>query len=156
MTHKKNKDVWVLVHLRRACILKPVLLKICCTSLRPLLENCSVVFYPMLCSEISNQIERLQKRALRLIYGFDFNYETLLEQSGIQTLKARKEAACASFALKLSNSDRFSDWLPLREVRGPELRRRNIYEEYNSRTSRLVYYNSTLFHIRRILNQETK
>ena len=108
----------------------------------------------MLCAELEQQIERQQKLALKLIYGFDFKYDELLGKAGILTLKARREAACIGFAFKLSKSKRYASWLPLHEVQGPTLRRRNIYEEFNSRTSRL--FNSPLFYLRRILNLENK
>ena len=48
----------------------------------------------------SNQLENIQKRCLRCMFGWDKSYADLLVESGLQTLSARREAAIRTFAEK--------------------------------------------------------
>ena len=74
---KYNKAVWVIAHLKRAKIDYNVILKVYCTMLRPLLEYCAVVYNPMLNNDQVDRLERLQRVALRVIYGFELSYSDL-------------------------------------------------------------------------------
>ena len=80
--------------------------------LRPLLEYCSPVYDSMLTGKLINDIERQQKRALRIIYGFDKNYNELREASGLETLEDRRKNAVAAFTEKLVASERFAALFP--------------------------------------------
>ena len=150
---KFNRAIWSLTHLKRAGILEPVLLQIFKVMLRPHLEYCSPVFNPMLSKEQSNWLERQQKRALKVIYGFEESYEEILERTGVQTLEERREIASNDFALKLVKSERFSGLFPLNHY--PEemvgLRSQKKYKEKFARTDRL--YKSPLYTMRRYFNQ---
>jgi hypothetical protein len=55
-------------------------------------------------------LERLQARCLKVKYGFHRSYDSLLQESGLVTLKERRIQATDRFALKCSKSDRFKDW----------------------------------------------
>ena len=80
--------------------------------LRPLLEYCSPIYHHMLTETMNESLERQQKRALKIIFGFEISYRMLLEKSGLPTLKQRRETACGVFAKKLLESERFSDLFP--------------------------------------------
>ena len=71
---KFTKSLWVLIHLKRAKICQSELVKIYSAMLRPLLEYCAPLFHPMITSELSEMLESLQKRALRIIFGFNKDY----------------------------------------------------------------------------------
>ena len=45
-------------------------------------------------------LERYKKNCLRSIYGFNKNYEELLEESGLDTLEERRQKAIRKFAEK--------------------------------------------------------
>ena len=149
---KFNRALWSLTHLRRANINNVTLLEVYKVMLLPILEYCAVIYNPMLTQEQEQNLERQQKRALQIIYGFKKNYEELLTTAGIVTLKQRREKMCSDFAAKLAASERFSDLFPL--ATHPEgtvvTRGRKTYQESFARTSRL--YNSPLFSMRRQLN----
>ena len=149
---KFRRSLWSLNHLRRANMQNDVLLRVYCTMLRPVVEFCSVVYHPMLTLEMDNDIERLQKTALKIIYGFTHSYEVLLELSGICTLKQRREQAFRKFSATIEQSERFNHWLTEVGEGDYDLRRRKKYEEQYARTVRL--YNSPLYAIRRLLNED--
>ena len=149
---KYNKSIWSLVHLKRAGIGVDILNNVYQIMLRPILEYCNVIYHSMLSIEQSNRLESLQRKALRVIYGFDIEYNELLEKSGNLRLLQRREAAAKSFANKLVNNPRFSKFFPLNPATGAATRKRKKYLEENSITSRL--FNSPLFYFRRILNEQ--
>ena len=150
---KFNRALWALIHLKRAKMTNGVLLEVYRSMLLPLLEYCSPVFHHMLTVEQDINLERQQKRALKIIYGFGKEYEELLSLSGLSSLKERKIKGCADFTIKMSNSDRFSDLFPINNVHveAAETRNRRIYYESFARTNRL--YNSPLYSMRRYLNE---
>ena len=58
------------------------------------------------------QIERIQKMALRIILGAEYdNYEAALERLDIETLEKRRKDICVKFAKSIEKSDKFSNWL---------------------------------------------
>ena len=100
----------------------------------------------------SDKIERLQKIALKIIYGFSLTYEELLAKSGLHSLQYRRKEAFKKFAASLASSDRYgNEWFPLKNT-ARSLRKEKKYEEFYARTDRL--YNSPLYKMRRILNEE--
>ena len=42
-------------------------------------------------------LERVQKRALRIIFGPDLSYEDTLARAGLLSLEARRHLACKKF-----------------------------------------------------------
>ena len=122
--------------------------------LRPFLEYCAPVFDPMLTQEQIVLIERQQKRALKIIYGFGQTYEELLQKSGISSLEDRRKETTLNFSRKLAESERFGHLFP--KCTYPEnmveLRNRKTYQEDFARSARL--FNSPLYTMRRLLNED--
>ena len=150
---KFNRCSWSLTHLKRAGLTERSLVDIYTSSLRPVVEYCNVVYHSLLTTEQGAMIERLQKRVLKIIFGFELSYEELLEKADIKTLEERRMEAVEKFALKMSKSERFGRrWFPRWENEFDlNLREEKQFIEYYARTSRL--YNSQLYHMRRTLNQ---
>ena len=121
--NKFNNSLWSLSHLKRADINNSTLLQVYQVMQRPLLEYCSPVFHSMLTDEQTQRLESLQRRALRIIYGFDLPYGEIVAVSNIESLQSRRERACLEFARKLAGSQRFGNWFPLNERDGMETRR---------------------------------
>ena len=86
------------------------------------------------------------------MFGYEKKYQELLELSGLETLEKRRENAIAKFAKKASENDVYAH---LFKKNPAERRGRNTkaYKEDFARTSRL--YNSPLFYMTRVLNQNT-
>ena len=104
-----------------------------------------------LTEEQNLKLERLQKMAFKIIYGFNIIYEDKLIELGMKTLQERREDLCYKFAISLTKSDRFREWVPERRIVREDLRNNLKYEEFYARTHSL--YNSPLYSIRRRLNR---
>ena len=150
---KFNRCSWSLTHLKRAGLEGRTLVGIYTCTLRPVIEFCSVVYHSLLTGEQNNAIKHLQRRTLKIVFGFDFSYETLLEMSGLKLLEDRRCAAVEKFAKKMLRNERFQKkWFPRWNNEFEiNLRQNREFIEYHARTSRL--YNSQLFHMRRLLNE---
>ena len=150
---KFNRALWSIVHLKKAGLNDITLVNVYKCMLRSLLEYSSNVFYSMLTEDLSNRLERCQRRALTVIYGFGIGYLDLLILSSLEKLSVRRESLFKKFCLKMSNSERFSrKWLPKYDTDSKRtLRNSKIYIEFNAATDRL--FNSPEFKMRRTLNQ---
>ena len=103
----------------------------------------------MINDELSNSLEKMQKLAFKIIFGFDKNYDVILAEKNVKTLKERRQTAFENYAIKLSNSSKFKHWFPLNEVQVDTRRKKKYIEEY-ARTQRL--YDSPIYAMRRFLN----
>ena len=75
------------------------------------------MFRALVTTADSDQLERVQSQALKVIYGWQHSYASLLEVSGLERLEARRERDFLNLAIKMSSSPRFSSWFPVREMR---------------------------------------
>ena len=66
------------------------------TAIRPVLEYACPAWHTSLSKEQSNQIERIQKRALYIIHG-NADYDELCERFNCQTLYERREMLAKRF-----------------------------------------------------------
>ena len=151
MLEKFRSRIWALRHLRRSGICQSDLLYIYQTVLRPVLDFAAPVYHPILTSTQRQQIERLQLRSLKIIYGYDYTYKELLEKTNTPTLEERREELLLSFALKTQNNPRFADaWFPKRTNNHYQLRNNRIFKEFAARTER--QRNNPIHYMRRALN----
>ena len=152
MLNKARRRLWTLRHCKKAGLIEVDLLKIFNVFIRPLLEYAAPTFHPMLNLTMKDQIEQIQKRACKLIFGWNSSYDQLVESGKIVTLERRREELMLKFANKCTKSERFKDWF----VEKPEnnLIRRMKYEEKFARTERLR--NSPIYYMRRALNKQDR
>ena len=143
---------WILRHLGHHGFSKKDLVKVYKAVILPVHDYCSCVFNSSLTVTQANALERLQAQALKSIYGYKHSYRSLLELTGIKTLKARRDARCDKFVDKALASAKFANWFPLNPV-GRPTRGHLMYKEAFARTKRL--YNSPLYSMRRNLNSRT-
>ena len=148
---KYKKAAWSINHIKRAGMNNSIIVTVYTSILRPIIEFCSPVYHSLITEEQSNMLERLQKMTLKIIFGFNIEYEKLLELAGITSLKERRENAFIKFTTTIASNKRYSSWFPMNEDRGLNLRRENTYKETFARTER--FYNSPLFNMRRTLNR---
>ena len=109
-----------------------------------------VILFITLCSlhDQDQLLERLQRQALKVVFGTGVTYTKMRSRAGITTLRQRRIELSDKFAAKCSESSRFSHWFPRkRQVRAS--RNTDSYEELFARCKR--YYNSPLFFMRRRL-----
>ena len=105
----------------------------------------------MLTAELRDRIESIQKRACRIIFGWDCNYHDLLSEGKIESLSERRKKLTLNFARKSEQNERFKSWFPRRNYNGVELRNEMTFEEQYARTDRLK--NSPLYFMRREMNK---
>ena len=147
LKRRMRDSTWVLRHLKLAGFTETELATVYRTVVRPILDFCAVVYHPMLTDEQDQEVERLQAKALKNIYGFKDSYSVMREKAGVTTHRARRIALCDKFAEKAAADGRFG-WFPLRSGRSG--RHGDTYQEFQARTDRL--YNSPLYYFRRRLN----
>ena len=141
---------WTLFHLKRAGFNEEKLAKVYRTVILPIAYYCQVVYHAMITDEQDQQIERLQSKALKCIYGPYHSYASMREMAGVTTLRQRRIQATDKFASKCVGSDRFSRWFPLRQAGWAGARRGEKYHEEFARSDRLK--NTPIFYMRRRMN----
>ena len=142
---------WSLIHLKRAGIQGQRLLKLYNVFVRSIIETNSVVYHPMMNKSQTAAIERMQKLAVKLCFGFDRHYEEICVTEGIKTLEERRTEAITKFTRKCIDNPRFANkWFIERQAVGTNIRNRRPFIELKARTTK--YFNSPLLHIQRTAN----
>ena len=91
----------------------------------------------MLTAELRDRIESIQKRACRIIFGWNCNYDSLVENGRVELLDVRRERLTLNFAKKCTCNNRFSDWFVEKKNTEYSLRKEKKYEEAFARTERM-------------------
>ena len=82
------------------------------TYIRPLLEYCAPVIHAGLTAQQAQQIERVQKRALKIIGGYHNSYHELLHNFELDTLATRREKLSLRLGRQMLKSERHREMLP--------------------------------------------
>ena len=154
MKMKFRGRLWLLRHLQKADVPTEDLVKMYKCFLLSILDYASVVYHPLLSGDQANQIEGLQRSALKIIFGFRKKYSEIMdEQEGVlEYLTDQRQQMVDNFITKTAANPQFADrWFPKRAIVGHDLRRDVFYHEEYARTSRL--YNAPIYFYRRRLNQ---
>ena len=150
MLGKARKKLWALRHVKKAGLDQSDLLKIFNTVIRSTLEFAVPTYHPMLSNDLCDNIESIQKRASKIIFGWNSNYDELVNSGRIETLQCRRERLTLNFAKKAASDPRVCHWFPKRNYGDLNLRREAEYEEHFARTERLKM--SPLYYMQRALN----
>ena len=67
------------------------------TCIQSILLYACQVFHHSLLEYLSYSLEQLQKRALKIIYGYDISYEQALSLAGLDNLVDRRSQLCDTF-----------------------------------------------------------
>ena len=122
MLSKVNRKLWTLRNIKKAGMSKDDMINVFNTIIRPVCDFASVTYHSMLTLEQSEEIERVQKRAMRIILGWDTNYRELIDTGKVESLKKRRERMTLNFAKKTESNPRFKKWFPRRNYNCLELR----------------------------------
>ena len=124
------------------------------TFIRSVLEQSAVVWHSSLVKRNINDLERVQKAAVRVIMGKQFtNYKKSLQELNLETLEKRRETLCLKFAKNCLKNEKLKDMFPLKKSKHKmKKRNENKYEMKKNRTKRLKM--SALPYIRKLLNDE--
>ena len=148
--YKRKK--WLLYHLRDAGFKDDQLFRMYCCYVRSMIEYCSPVYHSLLSKTQEQQLERLQRHAVRVCYGHNTPVEEIMTNKNIETLAARRRRRIDKFIHKAAANPRFaSSWFPPRDGVRRDLRvRREIQESGPSTTRR---YRSPLAYMKRRANE---
>ena len=150
-----RRRLWIINHLKRSGMSTRGLKTIYGSMVRSVADFAAPAYHSLLTGIQTEAIERIQKKAVKTIYGHQYAYATILEHQDIQTLEQRRLDLVTKFAKKNADNSRFSSrWFPRADETGHDTRRKPIYKEFQARTERLR--NSPLNLMRRILNSENE
>ena len=163
LSWKTNSELLAKKAYKRMIILKnlfsfnvpiPDLIEIYILYIRSVVEQSAVVWHSSLTKAEQNDLERIQKVALRIILKEQYSsYADALDITGLDTLKARRAKLCLNFANKCVKSDLTNDMFPLNaadvNTRNPE----KFHVGY-ARTERLAQ--SAFPYMARLLNANVK
>ena len=100
LIRKANKRSYLLLKYKENGVPVDKLKLIFTSTIRSILEYSSNTYHTQINRGQSNQLERVQKRCLRIVYGYNFNYEELLSLSKLDTLEARRDKLFEKFTKK--------------------------------------------------------
>ena len=120
---------------------------------RSLLEQSSSVWHSSLTVENSDDLERIQKSAVRIIMGENYiSYNQSLIKLDIESLKDRRESLCLNFAQKCTKNIRTKDMFPMnKKMHTMETRKQEKYKVDHANTERLK--KSAIIYMQNLLNQ---
>ena len=151
---KAYTRVAMLTKLRYAGVNVDDLITIYKTFIRSTLEYNSVVFHSSLHSQQEEALERCQSVCLKVILQESYvSYRAALEMSGLETLKARREARCIDFCLKSIKHKTNKRMFPLNQSTNHimEVRSREKFKVNFAHTN--TYRDSTIPYCQRLLNR---
>ena len=129
--------------------------KIYILYVRSVLEHSSVVWHSSLTSENSDDIERIQKSAVRIIMrNINIDYQKALDFLELDLLSERRKHLCLQFARKCLKDEKLKDLFPLRKnIHNMKIRNPEKYLVQKAKTDRLQ--KSPIIYMQYLLNQET-
>ena len=116
ITAKASRRIYLLKQLKHAGIDRKSLIQFYCASIRSVLEYACQAFHSSLPAYLSDQIERVQKRVLRILFP-EVSYSKALEDAGLKTLFHRREELCSTLFKQIVESDgqhKLAGLLPVR------------------------------------------
>lgn len=124
---KASKRLFALRILRRSGVSLNDLCSVFCYFIRPVLEYACPVWHSSLTINLSQQVEHIQQRALRIIYP-NLSYKDSLVKFNLTSLFNRRESLCKSFYTRnLDSSSKLHDLFP-----------NPVHNRYNLRHSRKI------------------
>ena len=133
---KAGKRLYMLYQLKRSGISQNHLLKVYLSVIRPVMEYACPVWHTCLPKYVSNNLETIQKQALKSIFpGCDYN--ECMKLANLTTLLSRRDDICKSYFKNLMNNDhKLHDLLPAERNVPYDLRNSNILPIRQARTNR--------------------
>ena len=123
---------------------------------RSQLEQSAVVWHSSLSAENKNDLERVQKSAMKIILGEKYKgYKRALNDLGIETLDERRESLCLKFAKRCTINEKATNMFPLNSKKHL-MNTRNIerYKVEQANTER--FKTSPIIYMQNLLNKNEK
>ena len=132
---KAEKRLYILRVLKRANADTNTLITVCTTIIRPVLEYACQVWHFNIQEYLSEDIEQVQRRTLRILFPV-MSYREARHFTGISLLKERRETLCEQFFKRNENNDKLSELLHHKATTDYDMRPRCKYSNYLCRTER--------------------
>lgn len=133
---KASKRLYALRILRRSGVPSNDLRSVYCSFIRPVLEYACPVWHSSLTSKLDDEVEKIQRRAVRIICP-RLSYADGLVELKLPTLFGRRETLCKSFYLKvLHTSSNLNALMPEPAQRHHNLRKPRKFRLFKCRTKR--------------------
>lgn len=128
IVHKVSSRLYFLRQLKRACPTIDDLLSFYLTCVRPITEYACPVFHNALPKYLSEDLEKLQKRALRIIYP-NMKYSDALKTAGLASLHERRESLTTGLFQQIMENEnhKLHALLPNRNSSSVSLRRKRVF-----------------------------
>ena len=123
--------------------------------IRSLLEQSATVWHSSLSQENSNDLERVQKSAIKIILKDKYKgYKKSLAHLGLDNLNTRRKQLCLDFAKKCENHTKLTHMFPKNhKEHNMNTRFKEMYAVQHAKTSRLQ--KSPLIYMQKLLNEDT-
>ena len=126
------------------------------TFIRSKLEYASTVWHSSLTLSNRNDLERIQKSAMKVIFKNDYqSYEKSLKVLKMEKLHERRERLSLSFAKKCLKHEKFSNMFP-KNVNGSAMKIRNKEKYFVNQARTERFRNSSITFLQRKLNEDAK
>ena len=133
---KAGKRLYMLYQLKRAGITQKDLVSVYVSVVRPVLEYACSVWHTNLPQYLSDNIEVIQKRALKCIFP-GLGYEEILRRVNLDTLNVRRDSICQKYFDKIKvGTHRLNYLLPDKRHIKYNVRQQNVYPLPVTRTNR--------------------
>ena len=88
--------------------------KVYTSVILPSVEYCSEIYHSLIPAYISDKLESVHRRAIRIIFGYGVDFEALVADGVVCTLEERRQKACARFANRSMVNPKFGPrWFPV-------------------------------------------
>ena len=153
ITKKAYKTMTILHNLSSFDLPLDELVNIYVLYTRSVVEYCAVVWHSALTEANRYAIERVQKVALKIILGEEYeSYEQALEVTGLQTLEDRRRELCKRFAKNCLRNPKTTNMFPRKPSSGHNTRVPEKFVVQKARTDTLRM--SAIPYMQRLLNQQ--
>ena len=136
---KAAKRLYALRLLKRCSIPTDKLVRVFITCIRPVSEYSCEVWHYSLPQYLSDEIERIQRRALRIIFP-ELKYSEAMDRANVVTLFQRRNSICARFFDRIysDTSHKLHGLIPPRHETPYHLRKNNCLEIPKCETNRFL------------------
>ena len=99
------------------------------STIRPVIEYPCPVYGLMMTASQAEDIEKMQQRVLKIVYGYKVSYKKALEISKLPTMAARRQSISERFTNRVAANPKWSGWFPENPHKNYQLREVMKYKE---------------------------
>ena len=147
--------VWMLRRLQNLGACDCQLIDVYIKQVRSVLELAVPVWHSSLTISDKLSIERVQKAALQIIFGHDYqSYRSACEAANLQTLEERRQKLCKKFGFKAVRNPKHTKWFKTNTKISKTRQQQPSFCPVVSRTVR--FENSPISYMTKVLNKHFK